>query len=392
MSGLSQLLQTGLSGLSAATEAMQTVANNTANVSTPGYNAQSVHQTELPGADGGPGSGTDVTSIERAFDQFLYQQGVQASSANQAAQVVQTNAQSLAAIFPVASGGAGGLGSALDSFFSAANQVAQDPASAANRQALLGQAQSLAAEFQSVGGQIAAGLSSIDSQTTAAVQQVNTLTRQIAQLNQAIPAQTTAAGGTPNSLLDQRDELVQQLGQQLGVTIVPGANGVVDVYTSGGAALVNGAAAYQLAVGTGQYGDGAVSVTYGPTGEDLTGKPFGRAARRAARRANPAGQCAKFGWCPRGRCRRRRQRATVARIGSQRQSRATAVFAGRADGLRFSSQYRQRHLDRGADRIPPILPPAILSLPRQPAASRPPTPPPGRSARSATDRCSAWTG
>jgi flagellar hook-associated protein 1 len=270
MSGLSQLLQTGLTGVSAATEAMQTVANNTANVNTPGYNVQSVNQTELPGTAGGPGSGAEVTSIQRAFSQFLFQQGVQANSANQAAQIVQSIAQNLAAIFPVASGGAGGLGSTLDSVFSAANQLAQDPTSAANRQAFLGQAQSLAAVFQSVGGQISASLGSIDSQTAAAVQQINALTQQIAQLNQAILAQTTAAGGPPNSLLDQRDQLVQQLGQQLGVTIVPGANGVVNVYSAAGAVLVDGGSAYQLAVGQGQYGDGEVSITYAPTGQDLT--------------------------------------------------------------------------------------------------------------------------
>ena len=108
MSGLSQLLETGLSGLSAATEAMQAIANNTANVSTPGYNVESVNQTELPGANAGPGSGTLVTSIGHGFDQFLYQQGVGAASASQAAQVVETNAQNLAALFPVASGGSGG--------------------------------------------------------------------------------------------------------------------------------------------------------------------------------------------------------------------------------------------------------------------------------------------
>jgi flagellar hook-associated protein 1 len=270
MSGLSLLLETGLSGVSAATEAMQTIANNTANVSTPGYNVESVNQTELPGTDSGPGSGTQVTSIARGFDQFLYQQGVQASSANQAAQVIETNAQNLTALFPVASGGAGGLGSTIDSFFSAANQVAQDPTSAANRAAFLGQAQSLAADFQSVGGQISTSLAGIDSQTTAAVQQVNSLTQQIAQLNQAISTQANAAVGAPNSLLDQRDELVQQLGQQLGITLVPGANGVVDVYTSSGAALVNGSTAYQLAVGQDQYGDGSLAITYAATGQDLT--------------------------------------------------------------------------------------------------------------------------
>lgn len=275
MSGLSQLLQTGLTGLSAASEAMETVANNTANVNTPGYNVQSINQTELRGTAGGLGSGAEVTSIQRAFSQFLFQQRVQASSANQAAQIVQSNAQNLAAIFPVASGGTGGLGSALDSLFSAANQLAQDPTSGVNREAFLGQAQSLAGAFQSVSGQISTNLGSIDSQTAAAVQQINALTQQIAKLNGEIPVQTTAGGGSPNGLLDQRDQLVQQLGQQLGVTIVPGANGVVNVYSAAGAVLVNGASAYQLAVGQGQYGDGEVPITYAPTGQNLTGSLSG---------------------------------------------------------------------------------------------------------------------
>jgi flagellar hook-associated protein 1 FlgK len=270
MTGLTQLLQTGLSGLSAASEAIQTVSNNTANVNTPGYNVEAIYQTELPGFSGGPGSGTDVTAIQRAFDQFAYQQVVATTSANQAAQVAQANAQNLAAIFPVASGGAGGLGAAIDSFFTAANQVAQDPTSAANRNAFLGASQSLAATFRSVGGQVAAGLTTLDGQLTDAVQQVDALTRQIASLNQQIAGQSGSAGGVPNSLLDQRDELVRQLGQQLGLTVVPGANGALDVYTSSGAALVNGASASQLAVSAGSYGDGGVAITYGPNGQDLT--------------------------------------------------------------------------------------------------------------------------
>jgi flagellar hook-associated protein 1 len=270
MSGLSQILQTGLSGLYAATEAMATEANNTANVNTPGYNAEAVNQVELPGLDAGLGSGTEVTSIQRAFDQFLYQQGVQASSANQSAQVVQTSAQNLAALFPTESGGSSGLGAAIDSFFSAVSTVAQDPSNTADREAFLGQAQSLAASFNSLGGQIASAIDGVNTEATSTVQQVNNLTQRIAQLNQQISAQTGSVAGPPNSLLDQRDQLVQKLGQQIGVTTVSEANGSVDVYTSSGAALVNGSTAYQLAVGQSQYGDGAITITDAATGQDLT--------------------------------------------------------------------------------------------------------------------------
>jgi flagellar hook-associated protein 1 FlgK len=270
MSGLAQVLQIGLSGLSAAGEGMETVSNNTANVNTPGYNVESLNQTERPGVDGGPGLGTDVTSIQRGFDQFAYQQVVGASSANAAAQVVEANAQTLAGIFPVASGGAGGLGAALDSFFAAANTVARDPTSVADRQAFLGDAQSLAATFRSVGGQLATNLAALNDQLTTSVQQVNGLTRQIAALNEQIAGQAGSFDGAANSLLDQRDQLIQQLAQQLGVTVNPDANGAVDIYTSSGAALVSGTSASQLAIASGSYGDVTIAITDGQNGQDLT--------------------------------------------------------------------------------------------------------------------------
>ena len=269
MIAMADLLQIAASGLSAATQGMQVVSNNTANVNTPGYNAQSLTQTELVGAPGGVGVGTEVTAIARAFDQFVSQQVTSASAATQAAQTLQTNAQNVSSLFPVASGGAGGLGAAIDSFFSAANQVAADPSSTANRTAFLSAAQSLTALFNSVGGQLADAAAGINGQVAATVQQVNGLTSQIAALNKTIVAQSGAAAGPPNALLDQRDQLVQQLSQSIGVTVVRETGGALDLYTSGGAALVSGATATTLAVGSDAYGgDGAIVNT--ATGQDIS--------------------------------------------------------------------------------------------------------------------------
>jgi flagellar hook-associated protein 1 FlgK len=271
MTGIGQLINTGWSGLEAATEAMETVSNNTANVNTQGYDVESVQQTEITGLPGGVGLGADVTSIQRAFDQFAFSQMVGAGSVNQAAQVAQTNAQNLAAIFPVASGGAGGLGAALTSFFSAMNAVGQDPTSQSNRQVLLGDAQSLAADFNSVGGQLASSAASLNSQMSGAVGTINSLTQQIASLNAQITAQSApGTSGPPNALMDTRDNLVQQLGQELGISVVTGAGGAVDVYTSGGAELVDGGTAANLVAASGGYGGGNLSIVYQPTGQDIT--------------------------------------------------------------------------------------------------------------------------
>jgi len=274
MAGLTQLLNVGITGLQAATQGMQTVANNTANVNTPGYNVQSVVQSQLPGVAGDPGSGVVVNSVQRAFDQYIYQQMVSAGSVNQAAQAVQTNAQSLATMFPVMSGGANGLGAALSGFFAAINQLGQDPNSSPNRQVVLGSAQTLVSNFVSIGTQLAQNLSGINDQIGAAVQQVNALTQQIAALNRSIATQPAGAD-PPNSLLDTRDNLVRQLAQQIGITLSPQSNGSVDIYTNSGALLVGGDTALRLGVTASPYGDGSVTITYEPTGQDLTSKIAG---------------------------------------------------------------------------------------------------------------------
>src|SRR5271154_6990415 len=137
MTGLSQIIDTSWSGLDAATQALETISNNTANVNTPGYNVESVQQTELPGGSGAPGLGTQVTSIQRSYDQFVFAQMVNATSGNQAAQMAQNSAENLTAIFPVASGGSGGLGVSITSFFAGMAGITQDPTSLPNRQTFL---------------------------------------------------------------------------------------------------------------------------------------------------------------------------------------------------------------------------------------------------------------
>jgi flagellar hook-associated protein 1 len=270
MTGITQLIDTGRTGLDAATQAMETVSNNTANVNTPGYNVESVRQTEVPGLPNGAGLGTDVTSIQRAFNQFVFSQMVGAGSASQAARVAQASAQNLAAIFPVASGGAGGLGAALTGFFAAMNAVSQDPTSLPNRQTFLSDARSLAADFTAVGGELAASQASLNGQMTSAVSAINSLTQQIASLNKQIMAQQGSGAGPPNAAMDTRDNLVQQLGQELGVTVVAAANGALDIYTTGGAVLVGDGTAANLTVTSGGYGGGNLSIVYQPTGQDIT--------------------------------------------------------------------------------------------------------------------------
>ena len=138
---------------------------------------------------------------------------------------------------------------------------------------------------------------------------------------------------------------MQQLGQQLGVTIVPAANGVVDVYTTGGAALVDGGTAYQLAIGQNQYGDGAIAVTYGPTGQDLTASlSGGQLGGLLASRAQLVNAQDSVGALAAG---------LAAAINTQQSLGldlngnlgTAAVFGGRTGRVRVFEQYRERQPD-----------------------------------------------
>lgn len=273
MSGLTQVLNVGISGLTAAMEGMQTVSNNTANVNTPGYNMETINQVALNSSTlpaGGLGSGTQVQSVQRAFNQFIYQEILGATATNQAAQTVVSNTQNLTAIFPVASGGENGLSEAINNFFGGVNTVAQNSGSVPNREVMLGNAQSVSSLFNSVGAALSANLTTQNQQIGAMVGQINTLTSQIAALNNTITAESAETGQAPNSLLDQRDQMVQQLSTMIGVSVVPGNSGAVNVYATGGAALVSAGTSFALKATSGSYLDGNTEVTYGPTGQDLT--------------------------------------------------------------------------------------------------------------------------
>jgi flagellar hook-associated protein 1 FlgK len=63
---------------------------------------------------------------------------------------------------------------------------------------------------------------------------------------------------------------VQQLGQNLGVTVLSGPTNTLNIFTTGGAALVDGGNSANLVATSGSYGSNSLSVIYQPTGQNIT--------------------------------------------------------------------------------------------------------------------------
>ena len=98
--------------------------------------------------------------------------------------------------------------------------MANNPTSTAARQALLGNAQSARRQLSKRPARSSIALNSdVNTRITADVQQINSIGTAISTLNQQIVAGTAQGGGQPpNELLDQRDQLVSNLSQLVGVT------------------------------------------------------------------------------------------------------------------------------------------------------------------------------
>jgi flagellar hook-associated protein 1 FlgK len=236
----------GLSGLAAAQAGLLTASHNISNANTPGYSRQVVmlgtNQPQFTGA-GFIGSGVNVTTVRRVYDDFL---GAQATRAQASTSHLDTWSSELAKLDNLFGDATTGLGPALSGFFSALNTVAQRPADTASRQAALSAAQGLVSRLRQQASQLGEIRAADNGQIGSAVSVINGYATQIAELNRRIGEVNTGGVQPPNDLLDQRDQLVTELNQLVGASVVVQSDGAYNVFLSNGQGLVVGQNAMQL--------------------------------------------------------------------------------------------------------------------------------------------------
>ncbi|HWW07647.1 flagellar hook-associated protein FlgK [Collimonas sp.] len=233
---------TGLSGLNAAQAALVTTGHNTANVNTPGYSRQSAQIVSAGGtytpSVGFFGNGAQVVDVSRSYDQFLSSQLNQAQSTNQA---LSTYSTQINQINNLLANQTTGLAPMLQTMFKGVQAVANTPADPAARQQLISSGQALANQFRTM-SQVLTGLNSnANDQISGSIDQINAYATQIASINKQIALLSNAAGGqAPNDLLDQRDTLVNSLGQLVATKVVVQDGGQYNVFIGSGQTLVLG--------------------------------------------------------------------------------------------------------------------------------------------------------
>ncbi|MDK2797617.1 MAG: flagellar hook-associated protein 1 [Tepidiphilus sp.] len=238
---MADFLNIGLTGLMASQAKLNVTSNNIANADTPGYSRQTAIQTTQPSqymGYGYQGMGTQVTGIDRAYDQFLQRQLLQSQSQ---ASYYQTYSDQIAPIDNLVADPDAGLSTAMQQFFNAVQEVADNPSDLAARQTMLSQSEVLVNRFQLLSGQLDEIDASVEQNIALAAQEITQYGQQIAQLNQQIVQATGAGNGAaPNDLLDQRDQALAQLSQLVNVHSVIDDKGMMTVFIGNGQALVQG--------------------------------------------------------------------------------------------------------------------------------------------------------
>ena len=247
---MASILSTAVTALTSYQSALTTVSHNVANADVEGYSRQdAVFVTKPPSfaGSGWIGSGVEIATVERSYDEFQAAQVRTSRSAVGEAEVYSTYAHQLDDLYADPEIG---LDPVLQRYFNALNGVANDPASIPAREVLLAEAEALADRFHFLarrGGEIAAGVNKDVSSTVA---DINTLAKGIAELNQVITESGGMSSQPPNDLLDQRDQLINELASLVKVTYYEQDDGAVNVFIGNGQSLVVGARAARLTFGT----------------------------------------------------------------------------------------------------------------------------------------------
>lgn len=212
------LANLGKAGLLVAQNRLQTAGHNINNAATAGYNRQTVlSQTAgaTPTSGGWIGRGVQAVSVQRSYDNFLQNQLTSSLTRGAA---LKTYGDQISQINNLVADRTVGISPGIQKFFDSLDAVASAPADVAARQELIGQANSLAAQVRDANAFLDSQRTNINTQVDTTVTQINSYLDRIQDLNRQITtAKATNPGQPPNDLLDQRDQLVSDLGQLVDV-------------------------------------------------------------------------------------------------------------------------------------------------------------------------------
>ena len=252
----------GLSGLDVAQRALDIIGNNIANAATEGYHRQRVDFSPAYSSQQGStlfGGGVEIEGVTRMIDNLLEQEILRQQSTlvqiSQEFGTLRTIENTLGEL----STEDGGLNATINRFFNSLQDLIAHPTETIWQNQVVSDAKAMAGNFRAIGQFLTTLETQIGLEVDNAIDSINSLVSQIAQLNDKIET-IEMVGGQANNMKDQRDRYISDLSKLVGIQTIGRKYGVVDV-NIGGIPLVISTSAYELESGLDGNGDLGISVT-----------------------------------------------------------------------------------------------------------------------------------
>jgi flagellar hook-associated protein 1 FlgK len=237
--GLSQALNTAMSGLRATQSSLALVSSNVANAETPGYVKKTVNQ--VAGQTGDYGSSVLINGVNRQLDTYLQSQVRTETSGASYAAVRSTYLSTLQTVYgnPDESGT---IEFAFNNLLTALQGLSTSPDSQSARIGVVNAAQSMAQQLNATSAGIQSLRANAETGINESIVTANFALKQIAAINNQLQAsgQTDAATA---ALLDQRDQFIDQVSELMDIRVVTNNLNQVTLFTNSGVQLVGTEAA-----------------------------------------------------------------------------------------------------------------------------------------------------
>jgi flagellar hook-associated protein 1 FlgK len=231
---LGSALATAMAGLRANQAALSITSSNIANAQTPGYVSESTNQVEVLTDD--TGASVSVTGVNRQLNQYIQTQLRTETSGGAYADQMANVLTQLQTVYGTP-GQAGSLETAYSNFKTAVQALSTTSGSSSSQITAVTAAQNLAQQLNATTQGIQTLRTNAEQDIGISVGQANAAMTKISQLNTQLqgmnPTDPTAA-----TLMDQRDQAINQLSQLMDIRVSNTGNNQTSVYTSNGVELV----------------------------------------------------------------------------------------------------------------------------------------------------------
>jgi flagellar hook-associated protein 1 FlgK len=238
----------GKSGLMVTKQAMTTTGHNIANVNTEGYSRQDLQQTSapvIPGARLTFGNGVMAKSVTRVSDEYL-EKRIQSENKHFAnAEEKDLYLHQTEQIFNESNND--GLNRLATRFFNEFRKLSADPANTAIRSSVREASNQLTGEVRRMDHELKEVAKNIDDRIEGYVRELNSLSKEIRDLNIDIDKAELGGGCAPD-LHDKRDLALKKLGAMADISTSKDNNGRVTVTLVGQIPIVNGESVTELEV------------------------------------------------------------------------------------------------------------------------------------------------